>query len=77
MELTLMTIQEVAELLQVGTSTIRDYVYTGELECIKMSERKYMFMSKHVASFLEARTCSGTPNEQKQILETKSRKGRK
>jgi excisionase family DNA binding protein len=74
MELTLLTLADVGELLGVHKSTVRDYVYSGELQCVKVSPRKYLFTPKQIASFLDLRSVTGRPEQQNNMLEMRLNK---
>lgn len=50
-----MTTQEVAELLEVSESTIRDLAQSGIIPATKMGERKWQFLRSKMVKFAEGK----------------------
>ena len=50
---TLLTMDEVAELLKVDKATIRKWRQDGKLQCYKISPKTIRFSVKHIAELLK------------------------
>ncbi len=56
----LMTVDQLAEFLQVSTETIRRYIRSGKLKCLKVGHQS-RFTSAQINEFLNADVVSAEP----------------